>query len=290
VLVYLDTKDLINVLERSEPVSPEELSSTLREADAQLALSFITVAEMSAPLLKQSARTNVMSLLNQLEALPHRFLADCHVERLELEEAVEAYSSGREYSPIDPFVRRFDYTIPLKGSPATAVCVNYSIAETIWDLWRNKPALFNGYATHYGAYQAVLAQDRALADPPTLRANFPSAVQRAIELHGVRTFDVEIQKLGEWIYSSPSRCPAKRLTYEVWHRLRSNITDKPKPSDMSDFNHLFALPYVDAATLDNRMLGYVTGATAEWSEGTVAACFRGAAEIAAQLRSWRQES
>ena len=290
MLVYLDTKDLINVLERSDPLSPEELASSLREANAQLALSFIAVAEISAPLLVQSARTSVMNLLNQLEALPHVFLADSHVERLELEEAVEAFASEREYSPIDPFVGRFDYTIPLRGAPATAVYLKYSMAETIWDLWRNEPALFDGYATHYDAYQAVLTRDRARANPPTLRASFPSAVQRAIDLHGVQTSGVDVQKLGDWIYSSPSRCPAKRLTYEVWHQIRSNVTDKPKPSDISDFNHLFALPYVDVATLDKRMLAYVTGATSEWSDGIVAAHFRDAAEVLANLQGLSQES
>lgn len=290
MLVYLDTKDLINVLERSDPVSPSALGGSLRKAKAQLALSFITVAEISAPLLAQSAQTNVMSLLNRLETLPHVFLADSHVERLELEEAVEAFVSERKYSPIDPFVARFDYTIPLRGEPATAAYLRYSIAETIWDLWRNEPALFDGYATHYGAYQAVLTQDRSLANPPTLRANFRSAIQRAVDLHGVKAPGVDIQKLGDWIYSSPSRCPAKRLGYEVWHRIRSNVTDRPKPSDISDFNHLFALPYVDVATLDRRMLGYVTGATSEWSEGIVAACFRDAAEVLVHLESRSQET
>lgn len=288
MLIYLDSKDLINLLEKSDPIPGRELRDLLIDVGARLALSFITIAELSAPLRSRGAPTNVMRLLSDLESLPHVFLADCRVERLELEEAVSAFTSGREYSPVDPFVGRFDFTVPLRGRPATAIYLDYSIAETVWDLWCNEPSLFDGFAGHRHRLESAMAEDRTMTDPPSLRDHFPVVVERNLRLYGVSAQGVDIKGLGGWIYSAEERCPANRITYETWHRLRANVTDKLEPSDMSDFNHLLCLPYVDVATLDNRMLAYVRATMARWPEGILARCLRNASEVIRYLRDGKR--
>lgn len=285
MLVYLDSKDLINVLERSEPVSTEGLAEKLLEAKARLLISFVTVAELSAPLHKHGAKTNVMQLLQRLETLPHVFLADCRVEWLELKEAVDAFDSGRDYSRVDPFVSRFDHTIPVRGRPPTAHYLAYSIAETVWDLWTSDPCAFDGYASHIPRYDSLLTRDRALKRPPPLSDHFAVVLKRNLELLEIDSRSLDVRDLGRWIYASPRRCPATRLGFEVWHRLRSNVTDVPKRSDLGDFNHLYSIPYADVVTLDSRMLGYVRQAVHEANDNGLAVCFPSVREVLEVLTS-----
>jgi len=42
----------------------------------------------------------------------------------------------------------------------------------------------------------------------------------------------------------------------MYRALMGNYTDVPETADFSDLAHVFALPYVDAATLDRRMRHY----------------------------------
>lgn len=68
--------------------------------------------------------------------------------------------------------------------------------------------------------------------------------------------DVDVDAFGRWVYENPLRCPGLRLSYEMYHELSANLGDSPKDSDIPDFAHINAIPYVDAATLDRRMLHY----------------------------------
>jgi len=255
MLIFLDTKDLIDILENARPVSAQQLGDCLSYLDAQLALSFAVIAELAAPLTKRNASTNVMSLLNRLEELPHLFIAESQVQILELREAVNAFSEAREYQPIDPFVSRFDYV--LQDPPATAAFLHHSLAETVFALWTTSPSLFDGFAGHWPMYNRLLLADRSLSAPPRLSAFFPAVVDRALRAYGIELGGVNLTSFANWIYASPSRCPSTSLLFEAWHRVRRNKGDLPKRSDLSDFAHLLTLPYVDLATLDRRMVGYV---------------------------------
>lgn len=70
--------------------------------------------------------------------------------------------------------------------------------------------------------------------------------------------------LAEWIWDRPARCPALRLDYEVYHQIRRNVTDRGYLQDFEDFAHVKCVPYVDRATLDRRMAGYVRQVSREW--------------------------
>ncbi len=255
--IYLDTKDLINVLESSEPIASEDLAGLLRKAKSQLAISFASIAELAAPLLRQGAKTNVMDVLERLEHLPLAFIADARIPRMELEEALTAFRRGREYRSIDPYVQRFDQTIPVTGEASTSILISYSLAETAWDLWAHEPKLFDEFSNHKMRYEQIVKQDRRMPGQATLRRHFPVVVEKDLALYAVDCEGIDTQALGNWIYGSPLRCPAKRLAFEVWHKLTSNLTDKTLGSDLADFNHLFNLPYVGVFTADRRMRGYL---------------------------------
>jgi hypothetical protein len=274
VLIYLDTKDLIDVIEGSSPVSAPELGTWLESNHSKLALSFVLVAELSAPLVSRNAQAHVMRLLAELERLPHVFVAVVQIQRLELLEALSSFREGRGYSAIDPFVHRFDHTIPPSGRPPTYAFLSYSVSETIWDIWCHTPEILDGYARPRRLFADLLRKDRETQNPPPLPEQFGEVVRRNLDLYGISLpSGVDLVSLGKWIYSSTERCPSGRLTFEVWHRLRQNRRDKTKHSDLSDFNHLACLPYVDVATLDRRMLSYVESATRGWDPRPMARCF-----------------
>src|SRR5262249_28044187 len=119
MLLYLDTRDLINILEKGQPITGERLLSLLRSGRHSLVVSFPHVAELAAPLQHPNAKTNVARLLNGLEEFPLAFIADSKLEFLEYREALDSWHAGRECQPIDPFVPRIDYTLPIDGLPPT---------------------------------------------------------------------------------------------------------------------------------------------------------------------------
>ena len=73
--VYLDTKDLINIFEKSCPCNTDQFHNLLRDKGHQLILSFVNIMEISAPLLISQAKTNVMRLLNRIEEMPIKYIA-----------------------------------------------------------------------------------------------------------------------------------------------------------------------------------------------------------------------
>lgn len=257
--LYLDTRDLINILERAKPFSENELFQCLQQGSHQLAVSFHTVSELSAPLASPTAKTNVMALLNRLERMPITFMHS-KIEGLELKEALDAFSSQREYKDIHPFVNRFDQTVDLDANPPTSIYINYPLAETVWDLHTHGGLLgLESYATKM---RELIAADRSLLKPPSLKTNFANVIQRNLKLYKQSWSTVSLPNFATWVYNNSNRCPSMRLGHEVWHKIVDNKTDTLEDSDMEDYQHLSCLPYIDLMTLDKRMHGYVLQASA----------------------------
>jgi len=256
--LYLDARDLINVLQKADPCTADYFEENLRRGGHELTVSFHTVSELSVPLVTTTSRTNVMALLNRLERMPITFIRS-DIDCLELKEALNAYSSNREYTEIRAFVDRFDEIVDLHARPPTRVCINYSLAETVWDL-HNYGAL-EGLESYANQMRQTAATDRRINKPPTLKANFSKTIERNLRLYKLSWSDLVLSDFANWIYENPNRCPSIRLRYEVWHKIVKNKTDLLEDSDMEDYQHLTCLPYVDVMTLDRRMHGYVLQAS-----------------------------
>jgi len=256
MLIYFDTSNLINITEREDPCDILGLRRLLMAGQHRLVLSMNTILELSEPLLNRHASTNVTALLNRLESLPHVFVNASRISKLELEQAVKAFFEGKEYEFVTPpFVARFDETVDLNAKPPTRVFLNYSLAETIWDL-------FNvGALAHQEIFPVKLkeafALDRNGSPKPTLRQHFRTVIKRKLAMNRIGVLDGEADALADWIYATPSRCPAIRLGYELWHKMIKNVGDQPRASDIEDFHHLDCAPYVDMITMDRRMHGYL---------------------------------
>ena len=214
--------------------------------------------ELAAPLWNGAESHKVWQVLGKLEDLPLTYVHSSAIPRLELAEAVDAFTGRREYHDIVSFVDRFDKTVDLYGTPPTAMIIGYSLHECVWDLY--KSGAENGFDRFVQRLRNSFAQDRATTSKPSLRANFISMIGRNLRLHRVDPKSADVNELGRWIHAEPARCPAERLVYEVYHKILKNMQDVPEESDLEDFQHVSCIPYVDAITLDRRMRGYVSQA------------------------------
>ncbi|HEV8717825.1 MAG TPA: hypothetical protein VGX03_34005, partial [Candidatus Binatia bacterium] len=119
------------------------------------------------------------------------------------------------------------------------------------------PEVLRGFDRHVERYEDVIERDRTLATRPSLRSHFPTALERNLRLLGIPSPALGVAALADWITAEPSRCPGNRLVFEIFHAISANRTDKLQRSDLADFNHLYCLPYVDLATVDRRIYGYL---------------------------------
>jgi hypothetical protein len=277
MLVYFDTKDLINIFEKSQPFSSNHLYKILEKGNHKLVFSMSTIMEISEPLLHKNAKTIVTRLLNRIEKLPHTYIHESIIPRLEYMEAVSAFCEGREVLKIDPFARRFDEIVDLNRKPATNIYINYPLSEIVWDLYCY--GSLGGLDKYAKKLRSTFEADRALSPKPTLEENFIKTVALNLKLHKVKHPTEDIESLAKWIYSNPQNCPSERLSYEVWHKIVKNITDKPEESDLEDFQHIGCLPYVDLLTTDRRMNGYVSQVSASISINYNAKCFFNAKKV-----------
>lgn len=277
MLIYLDAKDLINIIEKSLPCSADQFRKILQQGKHKLVLSMITIMELSEPLLHKEAKSNVMGLLNRLERLPHVFIHSSSIPSLELKQAIKVFSIDEEYSNISPFVNRFDETVDLNAAPSTKIYLNYPLAETVWDLYSFGAV---GGLDKYGEkLRQVFVSERALSPKPTLKENFAKTIERTLNRDRISYTPSDITSLANWIYSNPLRCPSVRLGYEIWHKMVKNVTDKPNDSDLEDFHHIECLPYVDVMTVDRRMHGYISQVSASIGISYESKSFRNSEEI-----------
>lgn len=264
--IFLDARDLINLLDGRGPCSLDEARGRLSAGAHEVALSPTVVFEVAAPLIESSTDTIVTRRLNALESLPVAYLADGQIAPRELIAAMASFSDGREYVPIDPYVGRFDAAIPTSGPAPTAVYLHHGLAETVFTVWREAPQLLRWPRKWVDGLQAVIAADRSLPTTPTLGSHFREKLRRDLRLYEIAEPSSGIASLADWIYESLDRCPGVRLGYEVFHHLRMNVGDRPTRSDFGDFAHVRCLPYVDLITLDRRMADYVRRSGQGWKQ------------------------
>ena len=256
--IYLDTKDLINVLENSGPCTADDFENFLTRDGHHIVLSSMNVFELSKPLLHRNAKTNVMRLLIRIEKMPRTFIHASNIPRLELEQAIHAFTKGVEYRDIDPYVKRFDETVVLNGQPPTKPYLNYGLWEIVWDLWSYRALEDDG--RHANQLRHVFALDRNLSVKPSLKENFVKTIERNLSLHRINVPFHEIEPFAHWVFEDPKRCPSERFGYELFHKMIKNVQDVPKDSDMEDLYHTGCLPYVDLMTVDRRFRSYISQA------------------------------
>lgn len=264
--IFLDTRDLINVLEKDEPCSVEQFRDWLSSHKHSLVVSPVVVFELAAPLVDATARSNVTRLLNNLESLSLEYVADGFIAPMEIREAISAFTSQREYATVDPYVARLDHALEAFGPLATRMYLNFPLSEIVWTLSQEAPSIFQKKSERLARFRRMLTDDRKLGSSISVTDFFGVKLARDLRTYGIPEPVSGVESIATWIWEAPIRCPALRLDYEVYHQIRRNTKDRGYLQDFEDLAHVKCVPYVDRATLDRRMTGYVRQVSRDWND------------------------
>ena len=259
--ILLDSRDLINLLEHSRPIGVQEFERHLRAGNHCVVLTFTNVRELAGPLAMGVEFMQIRPLLQSLEGLPHVYLKEATVVAIEIQCAVDAFNGGTEYGSCSPYVPRWDYTLmrPSGGQrPATENWVNFRLDEMVYYIYHTRPDVFAPPEHHLERLQMQLQRDRELlrAGKAPARQHFIRSIKNHAVTHRIPLPHGREDEFAEWVYARAHRCPGLRLNHETYRALMTNYGDIPEASDFADLAHVSAIPYVDAATLDNRMRHY----------------------------------
>jgi len=257
----LDAKDLINIFERGMPLEETEFAEYLSSGSRHLVLTFTSVREFAAGFTRSGDFLKLRALLQKIEALPVKYLRDGDIQEREVVSASEAFKNSGEPEAIYPYVKRWDYT--LGEHPATALFVNYRLDDLIYDIWHKNPRSLHFSEPESKPLKIFMGEQRKLrhSEPKSDKRIFKENAAKWLDGAGISLTDIDHAAWGEWVYGNPKRCPALTLQFQVLREIVRNKGDKPKRGDIPDLAHVPALPYVDLATMDKRMVSYVTQAS-----------------------------
>ena len=165
------------------------------------------------------------------------------------------------------YVTRWDHTlllIPGQQRGAADNLVNLRLDEIIDMIRHGRPDIFAPPQRHLARLQQDFQEQRAALQAgklPTSLNHFIGSLQRYATRRHLRLPNGREEEFGEWVYADAGRCPGIRLHHETYRKLLANCQDIPEVGDFSDLAHVFAIPYVEAATLDNRMREYCSQAS-----------------------------
>jgi hypothetical protein len=111
-------------------------------------------------------------------------------------------------------------------------------------------------------YMGEVGEDRLQS--PTVRRSrewFQSDVAKILIKSGFGQLpQPDLEPFCQWLTEHGEACPAWRDFSGTQSAFTENIGDQGQRGDPQDYSHVSAIPYVDSATLDNRMRGYYTSA------------------------------
>ena len=199
-----DTRDLINLTEHSLPVAPEVFGEYLRAHDHEIVLSFTNIRELSGPLARSGDFLQIRRLLQALEAMPHTYLKEVPIVALEIQSAVQAFSTGTEYQSCWVYVTRWDRTLMmLPGQVRSAYddIVGLRLDDIVHDVWRIRPQVFAPPIEHLPRLILQLEEDRKAlrGGKAPAREHFTRSVKKHATRHRVPLPDGREDELARWI-------------------------------------------------------------------------------------------
>ena len=263
--LYLDSRDLIDLVSHDAPVSPAELGRLLEAEHWALVYSFANICEVVVvdDLLETRRRLQV------LDRLPHTHIVAPPILRCkEFREAVDAFETGGSAQPIDPFVAHWHQTYVYPGQPNRQnMLVNYPLADQVLPLAICNPDVCRNLPQHASLFQHAVNEDRMVTDAVRRsRERFEGGVKVALVDCGLSVPSTRLTNFAKWIRDDPTRCPGWRIFTEAYLQFCGNVGDQVERGDIPDFSHIACLPYVDAITLDRRMAEYCRTAALKFRE------------------------
>jgi hypothetical protein len=230
---------------------------------ATLVLAHSSVSEFVP--VDETDKLRIRAELQQLEEFPVAYIRLGDIQCVELERAVKAFNTGGDPQPLDPYVSHFWQTFwdfepktfqDILNTQEIERRVNFRLHDQVLMLWTNRVNFQNRPELTVGV-QRILN---------SIRENYQTAEEKFYAelpdaLNSCGCLPAETPGLEAWLRSTPSVAPSWRLHYEVLQEWAANTTDNAKAGDLHDVVHLFAIPYVEYATLDRRFVDYASRAS-----------------------------
>jgi hypothetical protein len=263
-LVFIDSRDLIECVERHVPCGVTRLASEFRKRNAAAVLSFSNLLEV---IPRKQKLSYACEFAKRLEQIPHVFIPHTHVSTFEFNEAVVAFREKRRPNHTLPTLDSYgSYLCTFApGSPPSPEFVaevsRVSLSDHVRALLTDGESIeLDSHQIHRAAMQKVLDQHRAvLGSKRTSKKLLAEMVEGQLA-----ELNLEVENFAaffDWLYRDPQICPGWRLLQEVFQEFRTDSTASVSESDVPDLTHIYLVPYVRAATLDGKWREYVRRAS-----------------------------
>jgi hypothetical protein len=159
---------------------------------------------------------------------------------------------------VKPFRQEFHQSLIDRKLPNLR---NWSMTELVLLIIDQNPGIGDNTVAQLHSYMKAVSFDR---DRPAnhRRRKMWSISGLANVLKRCGCAIQEVEPFADYLDYHPEACPGWRTFSNAQSNFTNNIADLGEPGDPDDYAHISAVPYVDAATLDNRMRGYYDGAIA----------------------------
>src|ERR1700741_259435 len=132
--LLVDEKDLIELVERDNPMPVTDFRGWLAARDARVVLTFTNVTELTDCFRGVDDLLYIRSIVQAVESLPVTYLRETLIEIEEIEAAVVAFEEGREPDMVNPCVDRWDQTFAKRGETSAAeMIVGYRLDMIVFD-------------------------------------------------------------------------------------------------------------------------------------------------------------
>jgi hypothetical protein len=210
--LYLDSRDLINVISRNDPVTPDELRKVLIDRDTTLSYSFSNVIETVAyGDLYESRRR-----LDLLDSMPKSFiLALPTLLRTEFTEVQRAFAAEAPYEEINAFREQWWHTLDHRQ-------MLYIVGRTMVDdamlMLFDNPSLGRNAQEKLNDFRVQIGLDRLSTSAERKKWPwFVGSVHQVIISCGWRMGNPRsLDRLASWIHQDGSIAPAWRLSHFVY--------------------------------------------------------------------------
>jgi hypothetical protein len=257
--LYLDSRDLIELVANDRPVTVAAFADLLRQKDWSVVYSYANVCETTIPGdLRETARRAAL-----LNSIPHIFIrAMPPIRCMEFRAATRAFGAGLEPVIINPYVEYWfeAFLYPEQDAEMSAVR-QFAFEQQVLFMVKNSPDVCRNLPEQTAEVQSAVDKDRTVTDPVRRnRERFEGGVAVTLAECGLSVPTAEKRAFARWIRENPARCPGWRLFDEGYLKFASNVSDSVDHGDSNDWSHVTCLPYVDAITLDRRIAGYARAA------------------------------
>jgi hypothetical protein len=257
--LFLDSRDLIALVEHSKPIAVRQFGKELAERPARLVLTYTNLTEM-LPRTKTGTvdRPKALALVRELEQLPLAFLRQPDLARREFVEARQAFAEKRRPRLLNPYVDQWWETfskipsefVPLLRPKLYSTLRRMTLSEEISALLDAGDDLSQD-PRHLSLVADALEEDRALHGAKrSVSATWLAAIKKPFSRFGWPEPEGGYPAFAKFVRETPEACPGWRIGVAVYEESRSNVTAPVKTGDIADFSHVHFLPYVTFATLD----------------------------------------